>query len=44
MKLTDDLDIVIGPVLNTLCQYKQTKLFKEKTPLFVVSRNMVTAI
>lgn len=44
MKLTDDLDIVIDPMLKTLCQYKQIKLFKEKAPLFVVSRNMVIAI
>lgn len=34
MKLMNDLDILIGPVLNTFCQYKQIKLFKQKNSPF----------
>lgn len=34
MKLMDDSDLLIDPVLNTLCQYKQIKLFKQKNSSF----------
>lgn len=34
MKLMNDLDILIDPVLNTFCQYKQIKLFKQKNSFF----------